>query len=140
MCIRDRFIEQYGRVTISIDDMTERVEVPEVERARKALARLNSGKMRTRAERRRITAISSGILLTGTGGGVLVSGTMMRASYTSEAEAGRLSEAELTSGAERINLLMGTGYSLVGAGVVIGIGVPVLFTAQPGGVLITGRW
>jgi hypothetical protein len=138
--IFEQFIEQYGRVTVSIDDISERVEIPEVERARKALARLNSGKMKTRGERRQITAITTGVILGGAGVGALVSGTMMQSAYTQDAEAGRMSEAELTSEAQTINLRIGSGYGLIGAGVVVGVGVPLFFTAHPGGIRITGRW
>jgi hypothetical protein len=56
------------------------------------------------------------------------------------AEAGRMSEAELTSEAQTINLWTGTGYGLLGAGVVVGVGIPLFLTVQPGGIRITGRW
>jgi hypothetical protein len=65
---------------------------------------------------------------------------MMQSAYTQDAEAGRMSEAELTSEAQTINLRIGSGYGLIGAGVVVGVGVPLFFTAHPGGIRITGRW
>lgn len=90
--------------------------------------------------RQRIAAISAGAVLTGVGGGVLLSGANMRAAYTQDAEVGLLTRDELNTGAQAINLRLGVGYGLVGAGAIVGVGVPILFTAHPGGFSLTGQW
>lgn len=139
----EAYIERYRAAKVTVDDLSEKIEIAEVRAVEAALDKLARPPRAPNPQRRAVVSYSSAGLI-GVGGAALLTQAMVqRSAVEADVAAGALSYNEGVSAAASINRALALGYAGLGVGVGVALGARFVWAAPTaeGGLIGLGlRW
>jgi hypothetical protein len=139
--ILQTYLDRYDGASVSAGGQVHPVQIDELRPVRKSLRRIENGNLRTRGQRQRLKLGLSGLAIASVGAAGLGAAVQQRSLVVQEATAANYTRAELEQAVRRTNLRLYAGYTVLGAGVLVG-GVGPLFvqTGATPSLQVSTRW